>query len=100
MPRTNERTISENRAISQTIDLLQMQGLEEDRATAAAFRMFRDGELDRLIARQPQIPKKSDQQVEIERMMIDELARKIRREKKRRRLLQAAIAGIVTKITK
>jgi hypothetical protein len=61
--------------------------------------MFREGELDGLIARQPGIPKKSDQQVEVERIMIDELARKIRREKRRRRLLQAAIAGIVSKIT-
>ena len=99
MPRKDERTISENRAISQTIDRLQMQGLAEHRATAAAFRMFREGELDGLIARQPEIPKKSDQQVEVERMMIDELARKIRREKRKRRLLQAAIAGIVSKIT-
>ena len=100
MARRDERTISENRAISQTIDRLQMQGLAEHRATAAAFRMYREGELDGLIARQPKIPKKSDDQVEIERMMIDELARKIRREKRKRRLLQAAIAGIVSRLTK
>ena len=49
MSRKRGRSISENRAISQTIDRLRMDGLEENRATAAAFRMFRDGELDRLI---------------------------------------------------
>lgn len=99
MTRRDERSISENRAISQTIDRLQLQGLAEHRATAAAFRMYREGELDGLIARQPFITEKSEDQVEIERMMIDELARKIRREKRKRRLLQAAIAEIVSKIT-
>lgn len=99
MARRDERSISENRAISQTIDRLQLQGLAEHRATAAAFRMYREGELDGLIARQPFIMEKSEDQVEIERMMIDELARKIRREKRKRRLLQAAIAEIVSKIT-
>lgn len=99
MTRRDERSISENRAISQTIDRLQLQGLAEHRATAAAFRMYREGELEGLIARQPFIIEKSEDQVEIERMMIDELARKIRREKRKRRLLQAAIAEIVSKIT-
>jgi hypothetical protein len=97
---SNERTISENRAISQTIDRLQMQGLEENRATAAAFRMFRDGELDRLIEREQSIPKKDSQQVEVERMMIDEMARRIRREKRRRKLLQAALAKIAETLTR
>jgi len=97
---SNERTISENRAISQTIDRLQMQGLEESRATAAAFRMFRDGELDRLIERERSIPKKSSQEVEVERMMIDEMARRIRREKRRRKALQAALAKIAETMTR
>tara|TARA_E500000318_G_scaffold111317_1_gene129480 strand:- start:39 stop:332 length:294 start_codon:yes stop_codon:yes gene_type:complete len=94
-----KRTISENRAISQTIDRLRLEGLEENRATAAAFRMFREGELDALIRRQRSIEEKTAQEVKVERMMIDDMVRRIRREKKRRRLLQAAIAGIVSKIT-
>lgn len=94
-----KRTISEDRAISQTIDRLRLEGLEENRATAAAFRMFREGELDALIRQQRSIEEKTAQQVEVERMMIDEMVRRIRREKRRRRLLQAAIAGIVSKIT-
>ena len=94
-----KRTISENRAISQTIDRLRLEGLEENRATAAAFRMFREGELDALIRRQRSIEEKTAQEVKVERMMIDDMVRRIRREKKRRRLLQSAIAGIVSKIT-
>ena len=46
-----------------------MEGLEENRATAAAFRMFRDGELDRLIERQTEIPQKTETEVDIERQM-------------------------------
>ena len=94
-----KRTISENRAISQTIDRLRLEGLEENRATVATFRMFRERELDALIRRQRSIEEKTAQEVKVERMMIDDMVRRIRREKKRRRLLQAAIAGIVSKIT-
>ena len=42
------RSIDENRAISQRVDELRMQGLNKERATAAAFRMFKDGELTEL----------------------------------------------------
>jgi len=94
------RTISEDRAISQTVDRLRMEGLEENRAVAAAFRMYRDGELDRLISRQQEIPRKSEQEVQIEREMISEMAKRIRKERKRRRLLQAALAGLIAKVTK
>lgn len=77
-----------------------MEGLEEDRATAAAFRMFREGELDMLISRQRQIPQRTDIEVEIEKDMIREMADRIRRERKRRKILQAALAGLVAKVFK
>lgn len=40
-----KRTKTENRVISMTVQQLESQGLSEDRATAAAFRMFREKEL-------------------------------------------------------
>ena len=100
MSKRRARTISEDRAISQTIDRLRMEGLEENRATAAAFRMFRDGELDRLISRQRETPQKSEQEVQIEREMISEMAKRIRKERRRRRLLQTALAGLIAQVTK
>jgi len=100
MSRKRVRSISDNRAISQTIDRLRMDGLEENRATAAAFRMFRDGELDRLIERQTEIPQKTETEVDIERQMISEMAERIRRQRKRQKLLQATLAGLIAKITK
>ena len=39
------RTKTENRVISMTVQRLESEGLTEDRATAAAFRMFREKEL-------------------------------------------------------
>jgi hypothetical protein len=39
------RTKTENRVISMTVQRLESDGLSEDRATAAAFRMFREKEL-------------------------------------------------------
>ena len=44
-----QRTASEDAAITQKIDLLIGEGIEPNRATAAAFRMFREGELDNMI---------------------------------------------------
>jgi hypothetical protein len=41
----NERTPQENRIITNKIARLQREGLSTDQATAAAFRMFRAGEL-------------------------------------------------------
>ncbi|MGA0875012.1 MAG: hypothetical protein ACO3Q6_07205 [Ilumatobacteraceae bacterium] len=40
-----KRTQTENRVISMTVQRLESEGLSEDRATAAAFRMFREKEL-------------------------------------------------------
>ena len=69
------RTISENRAISQRIDALRMQGLPEDRATAAAFRMFREGELSVQIGQQRVIQAKTRQEVAIIKAAIAAAAR-------------------------
>lgn len=40
------RTPQENEAISEKIEVLIAEGFPEEQATAIAFRMFRDGELD------------------------------------------------------
>ena len=64
------RTVSENRAISQRIDELRMQGLNKERATAAAFRMFKDGELTVKIDNVRAVGKKSAQEVAIEKAVI------------------------------
>ena len=80
------RTISENRAISQRIDELRMQGLPEDRATAAAFRMFREGELSVKIGQQRMLQAKTRQEVAIIKAAIAAAARlrKKREEQKKR----------------
>ena len=41
-----ERTPQENEAISKKVELLLSEGYKIDQATAIAFRMFRDGELN------------------------------------------------------
>ena len=64
------RSIDENRAISQKIDRLRMQGLDKERATAAAFRMFKDGELTVKIDNVRAQGKKSAQEVAIEKAVI------------------------------
>jgi hypothetical protein len=64
------RSIDENRAISQRIDELRMQGLNKERATAAAFRMFKDGELTVKIDNVRAQGKKSAQEVAIEKAVI------------------------------
>ena len=80
------RTISENRAISQKVDALRMQGLPKDRATAAAFRMFREGELSVQIGQQKRIEAKTRQEVAIIKAAIAAAARlrKKRAEQKKR----------------
>ena len=86
------RTISENRAISQRIDKLRMKGLNKERATAAAFRMFRDGELTVNVDNVRATGKKSAQQVAIEKAVIA-AATKIRKqaEQDKRRIQRAEI---------
>ena len=80
------RTISENRAIAQRVDALRMQGLPKDRATAAAFRMFREGELSVQIGQQRVLQAKTRQEVAIIKAAIAAAARlrKKREEQKRR----------------
>ena len=80
------RTVSENRAISQTIDRLRLKGLPRNRAEAAAFRMFREGELGVLIANIRAQQRKTKQEVALEKAMIAaaDLLRKRREEQQRR----------------
>lgn len=95
------RSISENRAISQRIDELRMQGLVKRRATAAAFRMFKDGELRGKVQAETAIPKKSRQEVALIKATIAAAAELRRRRAaeqkklKRREMLlrQATIAA-------
>ena len=86
------RSINENRAISQKVDRLRMQGLNKERATAAAFRMFRDGELTIRIDNVRATGKKTAQQVAIEKAVIAAAA-KLRRqaEQDKRRVQRAEI---------
>ena len=46
MARSKSRTAQQNQAISDKIQLLVQEGFPENQATAIAFRMYRDGELD------------------------------------------------------
>ena len=46
MPIKDKRTPQENEAISDKVDELLSEGYEIDQATAIAFRMWRDNELD------------------------------------------------------
>ena len=46
MAKSRLRTAQENEAISDKIQLLIQEGFPEHQATAIAFRMYRDGELD------------------------------------------------------
>ena len=46
MPVKDKRTPQENEAISDKVDELLSEGYEIDQATAIAFRMWRDNELD------------------------------------------------------
>jgi replicative DNA helicase len=86
------RSIDENRAISQRIDQLRMQGLNKERATAAAFRMFKDGELTVKIDNVRAKGKKSAQEVAIEKAVIA-AATKIRQqaEQDKKRIQRAEI---------
>ena len=86
------RTIDENRAISQQIDRLRMKGLNKERATAAAFRMFKDGELTIRVDNVRATGKKTAQEVAIEKAVI-EAATKLRRqaEQDKRRVQRAEI---------
>ena len=46
-----QRTAAQDAAITKKIKILIDEGIDPDRATAAAFRMFRAGELDYMIAK-------------------------------------------------
>lgn len=89
--RRSARTPQQNYAIKEKSEELISQGMEVDRAIAAAFRMFRDGELDAEINSAPQLT--TEQQ-------------DLRREIQRRKQIQtkagpkvidiAALAGFMT----
>ena len=91
MPRAKKnRNISENRAIHQKIDELRMQGITKDRATAAAFRMFSEGELN--IKKARDAARKSQKKVAAEKAKIaaaDAVRKK--QELQKRRLARAEI---------
>ena len=86
------RTQSENRAIADRISELRMQGLPKDRATAAAFRMFREGELTIKIDNIRAQPGKTAQEVAIEKAVMI-AAERIRRqaEQDKRRIERAEL---------
>ena len=73
------RTEQENFAIKEKVEELISQGIREDRAIAAAFRMFRDGELQGDIQNVPR---------------LSERQQRIRRAQRRRRRLAIQPAAI------
>ena len=80
------RTQSENRAIADRISELRMQGLPKDRATAAAFRMFQEGELTIKIDNIRAQPGKTAQEVAIEKAVMiaaERIRRQAEQDKKR-----------------
>jgi len=80
------RTQSENRAIADRISELRMQGLPKDRATAAAFRMFQEGELTIKIDNIRAQPGKTKEQVAIEKAVMiaaERIRRQAEKDKKR-----------------
>lgn len=93
MPRAKKnRNISENRAISQKVIDLRMQGIKKNRATAAAFRMFSQGELTIKIANQRGTPRKTSQQIAIEKAVIAAAtALRQKTQQQKRRLARAEI---------
>ena len=78
--RRNTRTEQENFAIKEKVEELMAEGIREDRAIAAAFRMFREGELQGDIQNVPRLSERQQQ---------------IRRAQRRRRRL-ATQPGAVT----
>ena len=76
----NTRTEQENFAIKEKVEELISEGIREDRAIAAAFRMFREGELQGDIQNVPRLSERQQQ---------------IRRAQRRRRRL-ATQPGAVT----
>ena len=86
------RSIDENRAISQRVDELRMQGLNKERATAAAFRMFKDGELTVRVDNVRAVGKKTAQDVAIEKAVIAAATRlRQKAEQDKRRMQRAEI---------
>ena len=86
------RSQSENRAIADKISELRMQGLRKDRATAAAFRMFADGEMTIKIDNIRAQPKKSKEQVAIEKaVMIAAERLRAKQEREKRRIARAEL---------
>ena len=79
--RKNTRTPQQNFAIKEKVEQLMSEGIREDRAVAAAFRMYRDGELRSDIANTPKLDRR-----------LQEQRRAIRR---RRRLVVQPGAAIV-----
>ena len=80
------RTQSENRAIADRISELRMQGLPKDRATAAAFRMFKEGELTIKIDNIRAQPGKTPQEVAIEKAVMiaaERIRKQAEKDKKR-----------------
>ena len=80
------RTQSENRAIADRISELRMQGLSKDRATAAAFRMFKEGELTIKIDNIRAQPGKTAQEVAIEKAVMiaaERIRKQAEKDKKR-----------------
>lgn len=89
------RTEEENEAITQKIAyLVNVEGLRPDRATAAAFRMFREGELD-IPKAQPKIPKVEEVETEFKRETRKRLRKRKQKESEVRKQFLAALKTLL-----
>ena len=89
------RTEEENEAITQKIAyLVNVEGLRPDRATAAAFRMFREGELD-IPKAQPKIPTVEEVETEFKSETRKRLRRRKKKESEVRKQFLAALKTLL-----
>lgn len=89
------RSDEENQAISEKIAyLVNVEGLRPDRATAAAFRMFREGEID-IPKPVPPIPKEEDVENEFKSETRKRLRARKRKESQVRKQFLAALKSLL-----
>ena len=89
------RTEEENRAITEKIAyLVNVEGLRPDRATAAAFRMFKEGELD-IPKPEPKIPSIEDVENEFKSETRKRLRKRKQKENEVRKQFLAALKSLL-----
>ena len=89
------RSEQENRAITEKIAyLVNVEGLRPDRATAAAFRMFKEGELD-IPKPEPKIPTVEEVEDEFKNETRKRLRKRKQKENEVRKQFLAALKSLL-----